>query len=126
MLTLIWYYFLIVSLLFVFFSSFELFSCQAVYMSTTVPQNIKGCNIMGSHLPTRNSLRHSRMLVGKKNFQGNAQIFHSSLISSNFSYSFDFDFVLFILLTLSHSLYLPNDLTHFIFAYNDQLDDAIR
>ncbi|XP_055305216.1 homeobox protein 5 isoform X2 [Sitodiplosis mosellana] len=36
---------------------------QAVYMSTTVPQNIKGCNIMGSHLPTRNSLRHSRMLV---------------------------------------------------------------
>lgn len=61
-------------------------------MSTTVPQNIKGCNIMGTHLPTRNSLRHSRMLVGKKNVQGNAQIFHSSLISSNFSYLFDYYF----------------------------------
>lgn len=39
-------------------------------MSTTVPQNIKGTNIMGTHLPTRNSLRHSRMLVGNKTYQG--------------------------------------------------------
>lgn len=37
-------------------------------MTTTVPQNMKGSNIMGSHLPTRQSLRHSRMLVGKNNF----------------------------------------------------------
>lgn len=39
-------------------------------MSTTVPQNIgKGHNLMGSrHKPTRNSLRHSRLIV--KNFQG--------------------------------------------------------
>lgn len=55
-------------------------------MSTTVPQNIKGCNIMGTHIPTRNSLRHSRMLVGKKNYQGKtvSKIFYSSLILSNF------------------------------------------
>ncbi|XP_036319254.1 uncharacterized protein LOC118733791 [Rhagoletis pomonella] len=32
-------------------------------MSTTVPQNIKGSKIAGRHTPTRNSLRHSRMLV---------------------------------------------------------------
>lgn len=37
-------------------------------MSTTVPQNIKGQNIMGRHKPTRNSLRHSRLIV--KNFHG--------------------------------------------------------
>jgi len=42
---------------------------QAVYMATTVPQNIKGTNIMGSHAPTRSSLRHSRMLVINKNYQ---------------------------------------------------------
>ncbi|KAH8386682.1 hypothetical protein KR093_001957, partial [Drosophila rubida] len=36
---------------------------QAVYMSTTVPQNIKGMKIAGRHTPTRNSLRHSRMIV---------------------------------------------------------------
>lgn len=39
-------------------------------MATTVPQNIKGNNIMGRHTPTRNSLRHSRMLVVNKNFKG--------------------------------------------------------
>lgn len=39
-------------------------------MTTTVPQNIKGTNIMGSHTPTRSSLRHSRMLVVNKNYQG--------------------------------------------------------
>ncbi|SPP88762.1 Hypothetical predicted protein [Drosophila guanche] len=38
-------------------------SLQAVYMSTTVPQNIKGMKIAGRHTPTRNSLRHSRMIV---------------------------------------------------------------
>lgn len=52
-------------------------------MSTTVPQNIKGSNIMGSHLPTRNSLRHSRMLVGKKTYQGNEPFGFVVLISSN-------------------------------------------
>ncbi|EDV47329.1 uncharacterized protein LOC6551303 [Drosophila erecta] len=36
---------------------------QAVYMSTTVPQNMKGMKIAGRHTPTRNSLRHSRMIV---------------------------------------------------------------
>lgn len=40
-------------------------------MSTTVPQNIKGTKIAGRHTPTRNSLRHSRMLVvNNKNYQG--------------------------------------------------------
>jgi sarcospan len=38
-------------------------------MTTTVPQNIKGLNIMGRHKPTRTSLRHSRMIVINKNFQ---------------------------------------------------------
>ncbi|EDW53751.1 GM13248 [Drosophila sechellia] len=37
---------------------------QAVYMSTTVPQNMKGTRLIaGRHTPTRNSLRHSRMIV---------------------------------------------------------------
>uniref|UniRef100_A0A6P4DZA2 Uncharacterized protein LOC108037383 n=1 Tax=Drosophila rhopaloa TaxID=1041015 RepID=A0A6P4DZA2_DRORH len=36
---------------------------KAVYMSTTVPQNMKGMKIAGRHTPTRNSLRHSRMIV---------------------------------------------------------------
>lgn len=39
-------------------------------MATTVPQNIKGQNIMGRHKPTRNSLRHSRMIVTNKSFHG--------------------------------------------------------
>uniref|UniRef100_A0A1B0A0X2 Uncharacterized protein n=1 Tax=Glossina pallidipes TaxID=7398 RepID=A0A1B0A0X2_GLOPL len=43
---------------------------QAVYMATTVPQNIKGTKIAGRHTPTRSSLRHSRMLViSNKNYQ---------------------------------------------------------
>ncbi|XP_063705892.1 uncharacterized protein LOC134834984 [Culicoides brevitarsis] len=42
---------------------------QAVYMSTTVPQNISKTNIGGRHKPTRSSLRHSRMLV-LKNMEG--------------------------------------------------------
>lgn len=41
---------------------------QAVYMSTTVPQNISKTSIGGRHKPTRTSLRHSRMLVMGKNF----------------------------------------------------------
>lgn len=63
-------------------------------MSTTVPQNIKGQNIMGRHKPTRNSLRHSRLIV--KNFQGessynltecnyiNVNCSHTKILSSSF------------------------------------------
>ncbi|KAH8340301.1 hypothetical protein KR074_009248 [Drosophila pseudoananassae] len=40
---------------------------QAVYMSTTVPQNMKAMKIAGRHTPTRNSLRHSRMIVVNHN-----------------------------------------------------------
>jgi hypothetical protein len=36
---------------------------QANCLSTTVPQNIAATNIAGRHTPTRNSLRHSRMIV---------------------------------------------------------------
>ncbi|KAH8278144.1 hypothetical protein KR018_003497 [Drosophila ironensis] len=36
---------------------------QAVYMCTTVPQNMKSMKITGRHTPTRNSLRHSRMIM---------------------------------------------------------------
>ncbi|PSN43504.1 hypothetical protein C0J52_13413 [Blattella germanica] len=36
---------------------------QANCLSTTVPQNITATNIGGKHMPTRNSLRHSRMIV---------------------------------------------------------------
>lgn len=43
-------------------------------MTTTVPQNLKGNNIAGRHKPTRNSLRHSRMIVVNKNYQGNFQV----------------------------------------------------
>lgn len=41
---------------------------EAVYMTTTVPQNFtKNTNtLIGRHKPTRNSLRHSRMLVANK------------------------------------------------------------
>lgn len=45
---------------------------QAVYMATTVPQNIKGSKIAGRHTPTRNSLRHSRMLVVNKVYNGSS------------------------------------------------------
>ena len=53
-------------------------------MSTTVPQNIKGQNIMGRHKPTRNSLRHSRLIV--RNVQGNlvmSNAYSSALIILN-------------------------------------------
>jgi hypothetical protein len=36
---------------------------QANCLSTTVPQNMAASNICGRHTPTRNSLRHSRMIV---------------------------------------------------------------
>ncbi|XP_063245222.1 sarcospan [Bacillus rossius redtenbacheri] len=36
---------------------------QAVYLATTVPQNMAAIDIAGRHAPTRNSLRHSRMIV---------------------------------------------------------------
>lgn len=36
---------------------------QVVFLNTTVPQNIAASNIAGRHTPTRNSLRHSRMIV---------------------------------------------------------------
>ncbi|GJQ71128.1 hypothetical protein Trydic_g1032 [Trypoxylus dichotomus] len=36
---------------------------QAICLNTTVPQNIAASNIAGRHTPTRNSLRHSRMIV---------------------------------------------------------------
>lgn len=40
-------------------------------LNTTVPQNIGRQNIGGKHTPTRNSLRHSRMIVLNKSGQGN-------------------------------------------------------
>ncbi|KAJ9586793.1 hypothetical protein L9F63_019613, partial [Diploptera punctata] len=40
---------------------------QANCMTTTVPQNIAATNIGGKHVPTRNSLRHSRMIVLNRN-----------------------------------------------------------
>lgn len=40
-------------------------------LTTTVPQNIKATNIAGKHAPTRNSLRHSRMIVMNRIGQGN-------------------------------------------------------
>lgn len=43
---------------------------QIHLMSTTVPQNIGGANIGGRHEPTRNSLRHSRMIVMTRNGNG--------------------------------------------------------
>lgn len=36
---------------------------QEYLLKTTVPQNMTGTNIAGKHTPTRNSLRHSRMIV---------------------------------------------------------------
>lgn len=72
---------------------------QAVYMTTTVPQNMKGSNIMGSHLPTRQSLRHSRMLVGKKSFPGKAPTFaipfRSALHLPKLAGSIDFFYAIF-------------------------------
>ncbi|XP_046664799.1 sarcospan isoform X2 [Homalodisca vitripennis] len=40
---------------------------QANCLSTTVPQNIAAPAISGRHTPTRNSLRHSRMIVLSRN-----------------------------------------------------------
>lgn len=43
---------------------------QAHFLNTTVPQNITALNIAGRHTPTRNSLRHSRMIVMTKTGAG--------------------------------------------------------
>ncbi|KAM8718756.1 hypothetical protein ACLKA7_001464 [Drosophila subpalustris] len=51
---------------------------QAVYMSTTVPQNMKGIKIAGRHTPTRNSLRHSRMIVVNNKSQHSVQETYST------------------------------------------------
>ncbi|TDG40142.1 hypothetical protein AWZ03_013437 [Drosophila navojoa] len=58
---------------------------QAVYMSTTVPQNMKGMKIAGRHTPTRNSLRHSRMIVVNKNHDSIQETYTSHIRNSNFS-----------------------------------------
>ncbi|XP_023160289.2 uncharacterized protein LOC111592361 isoform X2 [Drosophila hydei] len=59
---------------------------QAVYMSTTVPQNMKGMKIAGRHTPTRNSLRHSRMIVvNNKNHDSIQETYTSHIRNSNFS-----------------------------------------
>lgn len=69
---------------------------QAVYMTTTVPQNIKGTNIMGSHTPTRSSLRHSRMLVINKNYQGKSHMdSHRGILLFFFLHFFCFSFLFF-------------------------------
>lgn len=52
-------------------------------MSTTVPQNIKGSNIAGRHTPTRTSLRHSRMIVVNKNYQGQCACMFYRLLKRN-------------------------------------------
>lgn len=44
---------------------------QAPLLNTTVPQSITGVNIAGRHTPTRNSLRHSRMIVMSRTGTGN-------------------------------------------------------
>lgn len=36
---------------------------QEFLLKTTVPQNLAATNLAGRHTPTRNSLRHSRMIV---------------------------------------------------------------
>lgn len=43
---------------------------QLYCLKTTVPQNIVSTNIAGRHTPTRNSLRHSRMIVMHKTGKG--------------------------------------------------------
>lgn len=45
---------------------------QEYLLNTTVPQNMAGINIAGKHTPTRNSLRHSRMIV--MNRVGNSKL----------------------------------------------------
>lgn len=45
---------------------------QEYLLNTTVPQNMAGINIAGKHTPTRNSLRHSRMIV--MNRTGNGKV----------------------------------------------------
>ncbi|XP_034490852.1 uncharacterized protein LOC117794331 isoform X2 [Drosophila innubila] len=64
----------------------ELQPSQAVYMSTTVPQNMKGISIAGRHTPTRNSLRHSRMIVvNNKSQHTNQESYSTDLRNLYFS-----------------------------------------
>ncbi|KAH8404423.1 hypothetical protein KR222_010684, partial [Zaprionus bogoriensis] len=59
---------------------------QAVYMSTTVPQNMKGKKIAGRHTPTRNSLRHSRMIVVNNTpHESIRETYFAHIRNSNFS-----------------------------------------
>lgn len=44
---------------------------QAHCLVTTVPQNIVAQNIADKHTPTRNSLRHSRMIAMNQSGRGN-------------------------------------------------------
>lgn len=58
---------------------------QANCLSTTVPQNIAATNIAGRHTPTRNSLRHSRMIVlsrtgGKGTFLYGVKLFQGLVV----------------------------------------------
>lgn len=47
---------------------------QAPLLNTTVPQSITGVNIAGRHTPTRNSLRHSRMIVMSRTGTGTVEL----------------------------------------------------
>lgn len=44
---------------------------QTHCLNTTVPQSIRRQDIGGKHTPTRNSLRHSRMIVLNRSGEGN-------------------------------------------------------
>ncbi|KAG5896365.1 hypothetical protein JTB14_005843 [Gonioctena quinquepunctata] len=55
---------------------------QTVYLNTTVPLNIATEDIAGKHTPTRNSLRHSRMVVLNKS----GQAVTTSTVSTNLKY----------------------------------------
>lgn len=53
---------------------------QANCLSTTVPQNIAGNVIAGRHTPTRNSLRHSRMIVMTRNGKGTISLTFNNIL----------------------------------------------
>nr|XP_023014899.1 uncharacterized protein LOC111504551 [Leptinotarsa decemlineata] len=57
-------------------------STQNLALNTTVPQNIAEQNIVGKHMPTRNSLKHSRMVVLNKT----CQTVPTTTVSSNLKY----------------------------------------
>lgn len=56
---------------------------QANCLSTTVPQNMASTVISGRHTPTRNSLRHSRMIVLSRTGKGWSPHIHIGLIISD-------------------------------------------